>query len=67
MADAKKCDRCGKLVEKIDQDQLVEDKERNFVICIRLHSTWLRESKCGDFEVCNECLKSLLKKYLRLL
>ena len=63
MADAKKCDRCGKYYDLKDRREIVNhpkfsEQHRKFV--------WIRclddlDRRIGDFDLCDDCAEKLYK------
>ena len=56
MANAKKCDRCGRLYEFYDGERVFASGARYTKFCLCHHSTCAEH----NFDLCPPCMKSLM-------
>lgn len=63
MADAKKCDRCGKYYEKNEEHKYTEEMQHKSMIAARIQIRSVSGFMLTDYDMCDECL-SRFKEFM---
>ncbi len=63
MSNAKQCDKCKELyVENGEDRKLVDKQGEEWVVCIRIDTSWSRDSWR---DICDRCINELLNLFLK--